>query len=1540
MGHRKPWSLWETGDRVDVVIQVLFRDDHVGPHCCTLVGIGEVIQVTGHCLVAGAIFTLGNAEFRSGTAYELLIDEHTMVWQHEVATKQQIFSCLEVCAGGGFSSEGIESAGFSCLGGIEQNPRFADIFALAHHVPFVCCDVGSQEALEAAFALSACGGVIMAGINCQPYSVAGDQKKEHDGRAQSLPKTLQLAWLVQANAVVLECTPAALSDPFVQSCIRDFATMANMHITQKVLKLSNCWASKRDRWWAILSRKVFGQLTVDDLPMMPQFQQVSSIMPYIRHWPNTDLEQLVLSLYEHGKFMDYGGGLAQHFLQMNGVMATALHAWGNQCYPCRCGCRAGFSEKRLQSRGLHGQLIPSSDTLVRAGESFPCCRHLHPIEVCLLCGSNPARNVGNDLRLALAAAGQMASPVQAVWIFSHLRRLVLESFGHGPVVTPLEALISWQSKILTARDELWPNYPSKGLVPTRTAPMFPQDVKQQASISLRSVDGVDLGEVRFNQPTTIAGLAQAEASLGHFALDELKFWDVQGQSLSLSADICDRMVVVVGRKHEVPWFLKNEPGHQQTPLPALCDEDFSYEGHFHVTANGEEKVQELTPPTHGAVLSMDSETGSIKGEVRQTCAADQVDSSQAELKGQGDFEDPLCQLSAACLLQLMEPQVLTPGALSGLRCQVVSASNRKVILRHQNDTMGDDEMLWHLHSVAAQASADQRVCVWDPLVMTSVAKVRQGHLVFSWASLLPSTCTIITAIVLNQHWIPLVWRKEGKQLLGFTGGIPNESLDVVRALHAYVCKMVDVPVSELGLASQLPPSSWCGSVAIQYISHLLSGIPFREVHETPQETHQQLQDRFVAAMGLNCPRPWIWGRGISEHDEQLSALLRQHGVEAAEVPTRMDLLKQKLGQEAIQKSLQSANPWRHLKWYANQCVPQLQLIRPAELESAIERRAGSKAPVGNKNQKKKGSGKGSFSSSQRVNPDSLRLEAGVFQGDGAALEQVQMSQIGPLVSGVVLANVDQALPYLVSGKQVSMGALAVVIMNPPSEGLKVPLISERVKFPVVCAANAEPLIVEGDMYQLGSKPVGKQVFSKPVMVKTIENCVFKVVAFKDGFGEGWPNVISHPIQMLLSKLPILVKCSVEGTCDCPKWHPDPMVGVNDPILELWNRQWLTTNYTQVRPGDADLFSVTIRVPKAVESVLLQVPGQEGVCVEPRSMDGRKPSEDFFVVWMPKLSASQALVMKQTTAKVLGLARLGSKWGLRCRMADAGEVHRTVRPDSEFLPVGQKQLFLVGPLPFGALRQSLVDAFREMEWAARPLHALPAARNVQGVMWKVQATSSPPKSVLQLQDGEAVIARFTQIHSETVRHSPVIGTQDTVKICSTPNSEKKESDPWLHQDPWGSYKPSTSAPTAGSSAVSATGDAVAGLEQRVLDAVLAKLPRDDMDIDSSTATEGRFQALEQQVHWLADQHNKLQSSLQEQGAVQQAQVSQLQAQFQAQHAQLESAVQQQSHQISGLSSSFQAQLDKQGNKLDDMFSLQMARMEELLGAKKPRRDVTS
>lgn len=125
------------------------------------------------------------------------------------------------------------------------------------------------------------------------------------------------------------------------------------------------------------------------------------------------------------------------------------------------------------------------------------------------------------------------------------------------------------------------------------------------------------------------------------------------------------------------------------------------------------------------------------------------------------------------------------------------------------------------------------------------------------------------------------------------------------------------------------------------------------------------------------------------------------------------------------------------------------------------------------------------------------------------------------------------------------------------------------------------------------------------------------------------------------------------------------------------------------------------------------------------------------------------------------------------------------------------------------------------------------------------------------------------------------------------------------------------------------------EQQVVNQVLAQLPKPPMDTDIPEQHNDRLTALESQVQLLTDQQASIHQSVQEQGLAQQAQLSQLQHQFQAQHVKLEHAVADQQRQVQGLTSQFQQQLDKQKTQIDQMFSQQMSRMEDLLGAKKQR-----
>ena len=72
----------------------------------------------------------------------------------------------------------------------------------------------------------------------------------------------------------------------------------------------------------------------------------------------------------------------------------------------------------------------------------------------------------------------------------------------------------------------------------------------------------------------------------------------------------------------------------------------------------------------------------------------------------------------------------------------------------------------------------------------------------------------------------------------------------------------------------------------------------------------------------------------------------------------------------------------------------------------------------------------------------------------------------------------QHRPYLRSGKQLSLGGLGLIVVDAIPTDIKTSLIAEPVRFPAVCLANEEPLLVDGVLFQLGAQPVSKFVSSE------------------------------------------------------------------------------------------------------------------------------------------------------------------------------------------------------------------------------------------------------------------------------------------------------------------------------------------------------------------------------------------------------------------------------------------------------------------------------
>ena len=739
------------------------------------------------------------------------------------------------------------------------------------------------------------------------------------------------------------------------------------------------------------------------------------------------------------------------------------------------------------------------------------------------------------------------------------------------------------------------------------------------------------GQVKL--PVTVAGnafvqsLVRAEAGFWDCPMDDIVCVDDQWQVLHDGCTLTPNMSVWIGVRKDIPQ--KSEvKQHVEIPIPM----DFS--GDDESKESSVQPPQDLDLPVDfgascevGEVPKVDGWLGQIPQPIEQVMQSE----------GHAVSGDALGKLKQQGLLEIVTPQVYTHNALCGLRSQMMSKHDRIQILTNQMDAWGDDEVRFHLHRIAVSACALQAVVVWDPLVTTSLLKCLQGTLIETLIRDTPKIATVITAAIVDGHWIPLVWRKDHDQVHGFSFGVPPNFVLIIQNMHAWMCTQWKAPVTAFRIVDQ-QVSSFCGAVATSYVEHLIWSVPMIDVNQQAPECDQTYRAQFVQSMGEVTHRPWVWGKGFDSHDPVLVGLLRQHGVPIGEVAARAEHVVSTLGREVVQKAMASNRPWQELKWAANQKVPPYQLIRPSELQATIETRAKSDQPLGSRKQKQKGGGKGK-GKSQMLEPDSLRLDPGIFTvGEGKPINQLSMSDIGPMAIGVVLCTLDQALPYISQNRQVSMGGLAVVVLNATEAPSGIPLIAEPIRFPAVCAANAEPVLVQGLLFQLGNVPVRRATHQDPVAMECIQTFVAKLVVYRDGV-QDWEGVTKQPVRYIQQHLPCLLPCrDEECTGTCAKWHSGKEVFIEDPVMAVWNRQWLKGNFVPCSPEDATMFVVSIRVPVELELSLIAKSGVGSIVVEPRELDGRQVSKAYHVVWLPQKTFSQAQVLKQTTEGALGLAR--------------------------------------------------------------------------------------------------------------------------------------------------------------------------------------------------------------------------------------------------------------------------------------------------------------
>ena len=1330
------WKSTTIGDVVDVVVDI-----HTWGHKVALgraFPSGHVLRILGNipfetCGFPRVTF-VGLSVAATSPLVDLTFETSSDFFGHPPMELEDLFNTVDLCSGIACSAFGFQKAGFHSKVAVEKQPKLCQLLQRIHpEIHAILGDVTDAAVSKQIWDACPAVGTGVAGIARQPYSRGGSMGGALDSRSSTLPGVLKLTNLLQLKVLVVECVVPARTNSWVRKHFQALIDELGFHVTETVYRLEDCWASNRERWWVVCSHPCIGPIALPDMPKGCPLT-VRTLLPFVKEWPQEQLQQLILTDQEVEVFSHHGQSLRKYQVKQDKKLPTALHSWGNQAVPCSCECRTmPLSNELLHGRGVFAQLLP---VLIGGQQKW---RHLHVIEVAILTGVPPGLDWSPDQRLNLCAIGQQASPIQAVWIAAHIHVHIQRLLNLPQSVQPRECLQA-------LKRQLWQE--AEGFFP----PVIAQ-VPQLLQVPVHVQSDVTPVQISCAVGTTVAKLLSAEALLRveNQALACFQIPTLEPLSHDHVLDgnpvlVCTPWLPVAPQ--EEPVTLDQEPGYHE-PVVASTQIDAAED-------NVAEKLDCL-----------------VSGETALVPYVPDVAPTSEVMVECDACMHALLQLLPHQFLALLPPVVSDQYTCHRLRNEMIPGHVRLALLDKQGSVWADDEILWHLERVAL--SCPQPITVIDPLLMHGLLLEVACPSAFELAA---GTTSVITAVFLNGHWIPCAWTQRNDTMVVQMWEFGDEDLNFLHPQHLTMKAKFQVEHFTIFAQRRDSGTTSCGAATVAFFDHLFCGadLPSVEEHFVTKDLEYRQLFRSYLNTSSAVPRPWAWGAGPSDPPAILVALLQLHGVPSSGSTNRAKLLLQSVGRDTVMGAVQGPTPWKSLKQAANQITPPFQLVLPEELAKKTQ----TQPPKQHKRKGAHPTPSGPMRLPTEVDPSKLWLEPGTFRcGNDEPLNQVSVNLVGPLAVGIALATMTEAKPFLQTGRLLTVKSLALLVLNGPSE-LETQLQWNTVRFAAKCSANNEPVLLSGILVQLGQQPAYLYCAKDGVTVPQVDVACCRISVFADQFEnqrEGaWEDFCAHPVKTLLQQLEPLQACSVD-MCTCPKWHSQD-VSEGDAVLDVFRRQFFADSGRPVHWSKADHFGVMFRYHKSQELGLLCLSGTNGIYVEPRAEDGTGASLEFQVVWLTSHAFPDVQHKAQVEVHSLGIARNGNRYGIRVKACHFQSVFQALKPDALFLPPGPRSTWQCGPWPFGMDRKSLGAVFKKWGWAARPVQ--PDRSVIGGMMWKVQAIQDPPCTVYCLQHGQVVISRASAPAAQEPTASVVAGPNSTVRLCTAQSSSV---DPLQAADPW-------------------------------------------------------------------------------------------------------------------------------------------------------------
>ena len=377
----------------------------------------------------------------------------------------------------------------------------------------------------------------------------------------------------------------------------------------------------------------------------------------------------------------------------------------------------------------------------------------------------------------------------------------------------------------------------------------------------------------------------------------------------------------------------------------------------------------------------------------------------------------------------------------------------------------------------------------------------------------------------------------------------------------------------------------------------------------------------------------------------------------------------------------------------------------------------------------------------------------------------------------------------------------------------------HLQWPAVYTPTNEPILVNGTLLSLGDDEVSHNNAEIAPELALMDTKTVKLQQYRDQFDGDWNQFIAGPVKSLVQAHLPLQKCK-DLSCNgrCQRFHPAVEEETEVVLLDVWAWRWADVNGKPTQQRSADLFTVYIRIPQTALTSIIAESGWNGYYVEPRAEAGLGTDQSYAVVWLPKMNWDDIMAIKRKHDICVGLARIGTKLGLRVLKADEPKLLRITFPGRPIVACEVNQTFEVGPLPPGTSKAHMIALLQAWKWEARPLK--PSRSTTSGRYWEVGTSSDPPAMFLHTEHGPITVTQKRQAKAPQNDAHKIFASSRTMQHIkkaahsTAPSSSTSSSDPWLNSDPWQAYKSTQSIQTKSMSLPPSTPAATDATKKRI------------------------------------------------------------------------------------------------------------------------------